>query len=89
MPDFFFHLTNGQSFDDDRAVRCRTLEEAQTLALGIAAEVGRNRPARDIEDLAICVTDATGKEVFRTKVVNLQRRTKADDIVRAARRKAG
>jgi hypothetical protein len=85
MPEFFFHLTNGNTFQDDRAVRCRTLEEAKTLALSIAAELGRNRAAREIENLAIRVTDKTGKEVFRTKVVNLQRRTKADDISRAAR----
>jgi hypothetical protein len=84
MPDFFFHLTNGDTFQDDRAVRCRTLEEAKTMALSVAAELGRNRAAREIENLAIRVTDKAGKEVFRTKVVNLQRRTKADDILRAA-----
>jgi len=89
MPDFFFHLTNGDTFQDDRAVRCRTLEEAKTLALSVAAELGRNRAAREIENLAICVTDKVGKEVFRTKVVNLQRRTKADEILRAARSKTG
>jgi hypothetical protein len=89
MPDFFFHLTNGDTFQDDRAVHCRTLEEAKTLALGVAAELGRNRAAREIENLAIRVIDKDGKEVFRTKVVNLQRRTTADDILRAARPKAG
>jgi hypothetical protein len=89
MPDFFFHLTNGDTFPDDRAVRCRTLEEAKTVALSVAAELGRNRAAREIENLAIRVTDKAGKEVFKTKVVNLQRRTKADDILRAARPKTG
>src|SRR5262245_24671411 len=89
MPDFFFRLTNGDTFQDDRAVRCRTLEEAKTLALSVAAELGRNRAAREIANLAIRVTDKVGKEVFRTKVVNLQRRTKADDILRAARLKTG
>jgi hypothetical protein len=89
MPEFFFHLTNGNTFQDDRAVRCRTLEEAKTLALSVAAELGRNRAAREIENLAIRVTDKAGKEVFRTKVVNLQRRTRADEILRAARPKTG
>lgn len=88
MPNFFFHLTNGNTFADDRATRCDTLEEAKALALGVAAEVGRNRPAREIEHLAICVLDKSGKEVFRTKVVNLQQRTKADEIAKAARPKA-
>jgi hypothetical protein len=89
MPNFFFHLTDGDTFRDDEATRCRTVEEAKVFALGIAAELGRNRPPSEIEHLAVSVTDTTGKEVFRTKVMNLQRPTKADEMVRAAQQKAG
>jgi Domain of unknown function (DUF6894) len=67
MPSFFFHLTNGDRFPDDRATPCRTLEEAKTFALGVAAELGRNRPSNEIEHLVVCVTDESGNEVFRTK----------------------
>jgi hypothetical protein len=89
MPNFFFHLTNGDTFRDDEATRCRTLEEAKAFALGVAAELGRNRPPGEIEHLAVCVIDKTGSQVFRTKVVNLQRPTRADEMVKAARQKAG
>ena len=85
MPSFFFHLTNGDTFPDDRATPCRTLEEAKTFALGIAAELGRNRPSNEIEHLVVCVTDESGNEVFRTKVVNLQHPTTADEMLSAAR----
>jgi hypothetical protein len=88
MPNFFFQLTNGDTFPDDQATPCGTVEEAKAFALGVAAELGRNRPPNEIEHLAICVTDEAGKEIFRTKVVNLQQRTHADEITKAARRKA-
>jgi hypothetical protein len=38
MPSFFFHLTNGDTFPDDRATPCGTLDEAKTVALAIAAD---------------------------------------------------
>ena len=88
MPSFFFHLTNGDTFPDDRATPCTTLEEAKTFALGVAAELGRNRPSDEIEHLVVCVTDESGNEVFRTKVVNLQHPTTADEMLSAARFKA-
>jgi len=89
MPSFFFHLTNGDTFPDDRATPCGTLDEAKTVALAIAAELGRNRPADEIAHLTVRVTDENGSEVFRTKVVNLQHATKADEMVRASRSKPG
>jgi len=89
MPSFFFHLTNGDTFPDDRATACGTLDEAKTVALAIAAELGRNRPADEIAHLTVRVTDENGSEVFRTKVVNLQHATKADEMVRASRSKPG
>ena len=57
---FFFHLTNGDTFPDDRATACGTLDEAKTVALAIAAELGRNRPADEIAHLTVRVTDETG-----------------------------
>ena len=89
MQRFFFHLTNGDTFPDDRATACRTLDEAKTVALAVAAELGRNRPADEIEHLNVRVTDENGSEVFRTKVMNLQYATKADAMVRASRSKPG
>jgi hypothetical protein len=88
MPNFFFHLTNGDTFADDRATSCDTIEEAKAFAMGVAAELGRNRPASEIEHLVISVLDKSGKVVFRTKVVNLQQRTMADKIAKAVRPKA-
>jgi hypothetical protein len=88
MPNFFFHLTDGDTFRDDHGTPCRSIDEARVFALGVAAELGRNKPPNEIEDLMVCVTDESGKEIFRTQVVNLQSPTKADDIVRAARHPA-
>jgi hypothetical protein len=89
MPRFFFHLTNGKTIPDDKATPCRTAEEAKVVALAIAAELGRNKPPEEIKELAICVTDQTGKEVFRTNVVNLQQSPKANAIVDTLRRQSG
>jgi hypothetical protein len=74
MPNFFFHFTNGETVRDDRGTHCTSVEEAKAFALAVAAELGRNRPPKEIEHLAVCVTDETGREAFRTKVVNLQQR---------------
>jgi hypothetical protein len=88
MPQFLFHLTNGETIPDDEATHCKTVDEAKVLALAIAAELGRNKPPNEIKDLAICVTDQTGKEVFRTKVVNLQESSNANGIVETLRRQS-
>jgi hypothetical protein len=88
MPRFFFHLTNGRTIPDDKATPC-TLDEAKMIALAIAAELGRNKPPNEIKNLAICVTDESGKEVFRTDVVNLQQAAKANEIVDTLRRRCG
>jgi hypothetical protein len=39
-------------------------------------------------NLGVCVTDESGNEVFRTKAVNLQHPTTADEMLSAARFKA-
>jgi hypothetical protein len=85
MPDFFFHLTNGTSIKDDRPTRCGTIEEAKAFASALAAELGRNRSSKEIDHLAISVTDEGGTELFKTQLVNLQRTAKADEMADAAR----
>lgn len=74
MPQFFFNLTHGETVRDDRGTRCDTVEDAKKFALAVAAELGRNRSQAELDALALCVTDATGREMFRTKLVNLQHR---------------
>jgi hypothetical protein len=86
MPCFFFHLTNGETIADDIPTPCDTVDEARAVALAIAAELGRNKPPNEIKNFAVCVTDHTGKEVFRTNVVNLQESAKANDMVDTLRR---
>jgi hypothetical protein len=88
MPDFFFHLTNGTPIKDDRPTRCETIEEAKAVASALAAELGRNRSSTEIGHLAISVTDENGMELFKTRVVNLQRTAKADEMTDAARNQA-
>jgi hypothetical protein len=88
MPDFFFHLTNGTPIKDDRPTRCGTIEEAKVVASALAAELGRNRSPGEIGHLTISVTDEHGRELFKTRVVNLQRTAKADEIIDAARHQA-
>lgn len=85
MPQFFFNLTNGETVRDDRGTRCDTVEDAKKFALAVAAELGRNKSLEELEALALCVTDETGREVFRTKLVNMQYSSNADAMIRAAR----
>jgi hypothetical protein len=85
MPQFFFHLTNGDTVRDEVGTRCDTLEDAREFALAVAAELGRNRSAAELEALALSVTDQSGREVFRTKLVNMQHSSNADAMIRAAR----
>jgi hypothetical protein len=85
MPQFFFNLPNGETVRDERGTRCDTLEDAREFALAVAAELGRNRSAAELEALALSVTDQTGREVFRTKLVNMQHSSNADAMIRAAR----
>ena len=85
MPQFFFNLTNGETVRDERGTACDTLEDAKTYALAVAAELGRNRSPAELDTLALCVTDETGREVFRTKLVNMQTAPNAEAMTRAAR----
>jgi hypothetical protein len=84
MPQFFFNLTNGDTIRDERGTRCDTVEDARTYALAVAAELGRNRSPAELNTLALCVTDETGQEVFRTKLVNMQTARSADSMTTAA-----
>jgi hypothetical protein len=86
MPKFFFNLTNGETVRDERGTDCINVEQAKQFAVVVAAELGRNRSREDIQQLALFVTDETGSEVFRTKLVNQRERTSADEIVQTARR---
>jgi Domain of unknown function (DUF6894) len=88
MPRFFFHITGGTRIEDDRGTRCETVAQAKEFALAVAAELGRNRTPNEIEHLAVCATDATGREIFRTPVLNLQRTSTADEITKATRPRA-
>ena len=85
MPQFYFNLTNGETVRDEQGTRCDTVEDVKAYALAVAAELGRNRSPEELNTLALCVTDETGQEVFRTKVVNMQTAPNADAMTRAAR----
>jgi hypothetical protein len=47
------------------------VEDAKAYALAVAAELGRNRSPKELDTLAVCVTDESGREVFRTRLVNM------------------
>ena len=85
MPQYFFNLTNGETIRDERGTVCDTVQDAKSYALAVAAELGRNRPPEELNTLAVCVTDETGQEVFRTRLVNMQYPGNADAMTRAAR----
>jgi hypothetical protein len=85
MPQYFFNLTNGETVRDEQGTRCDTVEDAKAYALAVAAELGRNRSREQLNALALCVTDETGQEVFRTKLVNMQTAPNAEAMTRAAR----
>ena len=67
MQRYFFNLINDKKIADDRGEMC-TFAEAQTTALDVAAELGRNQSRNKIRGLSISVTDASGAELFRTPV---------------------
>jgi hypothetical protein len=79
MPKFFFNLTNGGTVRDERGTDCTGVEQAKEFAVVVAAELGRNRLPKDIQQLAVFVTDETGSEIFRTKLANQQEQTSADE----------
>src|SRR4051812_22514047 len=70
MPLYQFHQTNGTVLDDDDMTSCETFEQAKTLALEVAEELGRNRRPGHIAGKYVSVTDSSGNEVFRTPLVN-------------------
>jgi hypothetical protein len=88
MPRYYFNLSNGDFVPDNSGTPCTTRKDAETYATSIAAEYGRNRDHIP-DNLSVCVTDETGREVFRTPVVNHSTKTTAQNIqdsLRAAER---
>ena len=56
-----FNLTNGETVRDEQGTRCDTVEGVKTYALAVAAELGRNRSPEELDTLALCVIDETGR----------------------------
>ena len=84
MQRFYFHLSDHTKIEDCRGDACHSIEEARAFAREMAADLGRARHGKD-RGLYICVTDANGKEVFRTAVVKGWREAKVEDFVAAER----
>jgi hypothetical protein len=85
MPRFFFHLSDGVLIEDNHGSLCNTRDDAKLFAQNLAAEYGRNRKLKNIEDLCIRVTDETGTEVYRTPVVDRAAKVTAHTIVETLR----
>jgi hypothetical protein len=68
---------------DDQAVVCETMADASALARAMAAELGGNREASEIEGRYVRVTDEEGREVYRTPVVDQKRKVQAEDLWKA------
>ena len=67
MARYFFNLSD-KVFDTE-GHEFPTLEAAKDCAIQTAYEVARNRPQREVKHLSVCVTDESGREVFRTPLV--------------------
>jgi hypothetical protein len=59
----------------------KTLAGAKAYALAVGMELERNKPLKEIQHLAVCVTNETGMEIFRTEVANLQQLSYAEEMV--------
>lgn len=70
MPRFFFHLTKDIDVIDTLGEPHATLNDAMIYADRVAEELGRNRMLSDFKGQFICVTDADGKEVYRSPLFN-------------------
>jgi hypothetical protein len=66
MPRFYFHLTDGKTVRDDEGEKCNSIEAARNYAVRVAKELGQGQSSEYVREHCICVTDETGKEVFRT-----------------------
>src|SRR5262245_27871534 len=82
MVQVLFSVANETTTTDNQPVEFPTIGEALAQARAIATELGANRPASELKGLVLRVTDQAGREIYRTPLVNQQRRVKADDIGR-------
>jgi len=72
MPRYFFHLTHETTVLDPEGEMCPTVEHAKELATRTARDLARNKGPSELNDLAICVTDESGREVFRVPLITPQ-----------------
>jgi hypothetical protein len=73
MPHFYFNWKDHPGIPDREGERCQTLDDAKAHADTVAAELGRNRPARDIKGQFIQVTNDDGEELYRAPLTNKNR----------------
>ena len=66
MARYFFNLTNGVTVRDTDGEECLDLDSAKALAVQTAHDFARNKRTPEIAGVCLCVTNADGKEVFRT-----------------------
>jgi hypothetical protein len=64
---FYFHLTDGRTFEDEDGERCSSLEAARAHAVRIAHELA-NEP--ELRGYAVKVTDENGNQVARVPLVD-------------------
>jgi len=67
MPRFYFHLADGTFNADNKGKEFATRVAARAFAIQLAADYERNH-APVPEGLEVCVTDESGKEVFRVSI---------------------
>ena len=66
MARYYFNLDNENNIADDEGEPCATLAEAHAHAYRVASELAAHKPDPHATRGWIRVTDAEGKEVFRT-----------------------
>jgi hypothetical protein len=66
MARYYFHLDNENNIEDDEGEECESLEEARKYARQVAFELGAHKPPEQNHSSWVRVTDADGKEIFRT-----------------------
>jgi len=69
MQRYFFHLTDNTTIRDPDGETCPTVEHAKEIAAQTARDLARNKEPSELDDLAICVTDESGREVFRVPLI--------------------
>jgi hypothetical protein len=66
MTRYYFNLDDENNIADDEGEPCETLDEARAHAYRVASELAAHKPDAHATRGCIRVTDAKGKEVFRT-----------------------